>query len=129
MPARFRKKGPRRRHFIGEWRLHRDLTQEQLADELGTTKQTISRIENGVQPYSQDFLEACADALRCEPGDLITRDPKDPEGLWSIWEGIPPPQRSLALAVMRAFRDERSMLMKVPDTSGRVKRRRTGTDG
>lgn len=126
MTVRFRKKGERRRHFIGEWRRYRDLTQEQLADRLETTKQTVSRIENGVQPYGQDFLEACADALGCEPADLIMRNPEEPEGLWSIWQGIAPSQRDLALAVLRAVRDQHG-----PGVGGsaRGKPLRTGTAG
>lgn len=87
------KKVGRGRHFIAEWREHRGLTQEQLADRLETSAATISRIENLIQPYSQDFLEACADALQTEPASLIMRDPTDSAGLWSIWEQAKPGQR------------------------------------
>lgn len=65
----------RRRHFIREWREFRDLTQEHLAEMLDTTKASISRIESLKQGYTQDFLEACADALGVHPGDLLTRLP------------------------------------------------------
>lgn len=70
-------KAQRRRTFIAAWREFRGMTQEQLAEELDTTKATISRIEGGVSPYSQDFLEACADALGVHQGVLITRGPSD----------------------------------------------------
>lgn len=36
---------------------------------------TFGRIERGVVPYDQDFLEVAADVLRCDPWDLIHRDP------------------------------------------------------
>lgn len=65
----------RRRHFIREWREFRGLTQERLADELHTTKASVSRIESLKQSYTQDFLEACADVLGVHAGTLLTRAP------------------------------------------------------
>ena len=80
----------RRRHFIREWRHHRGLTQQQLADRLDTTKANISRVETLKQGYTHDFLEACADVLNTTPGSLIMRDPSDEEGIWAIWESAKP---------------------------------------
>jgi transcriptional regulator with XRE-family HTH domain len=77
MPRRIGNSAHRRRHFIREWRLFRSLTQEALADMLGTTKTSISRIEDLKQGYTQDFLEACADALGTHPGALLTRMPTE----------------------------------------------------
>lgn len=67
----------RRRTFIAEWREFRGLTQEGLADLLDTTKATISRIEGRKIGYSQDFLEACADALGTHVASLLSRAPTD----------------------------------------------------
>jgi transcriptional regulator with XRE-family HTH domain len=78
----------RRRHFIRAWREFRGLTQAQLARLLNTSRTNISRIENLRKGYTQDFLEACADALRTDPASLILRDPSD--GIWSIWERAKP---------------------------------------
>lgn len=75
MPARIGDPNKRRRHFIKEWRKFRELTQEQLAEMMGTTKTSISRIEDLKQGYSQDFLEACAEALGTHPGTLLMRGP------------------------------------------------------
>jgi transcriptional regulator with XRE-family HTH domain len=83
----------RRRHFIREWREHRGLTQEQLADRLETTKANISRVENLKQGYTQDFLEACATALATDPASLLMRNPADPDGLWSVWDRAKPGER------------------------------------
>lgn len=66
----------RRRHFIKEWRLFRNLTQEQVADRIGIASTTYGRIENNQVPYNQDFLEMAADAMRCQPWDLLNRDPR-----------------------------------------------------
>jgi transcriptional regulator with XRE-family HTH domain len=75
MPARIGNPVRRRPHFIREWRLFRGFTQQQLADMLDTTKTSISRIEDLKQGYTQDFLEACADALGTHPGILLIRRP------------------------------------------------------
>lgn len=67
-------------HFIREWRKHRHLTQEQLAERIDVTSGTISQLENGLINYTQPTLEALAYALSCSPGDLLSTDPsKDGE--------------------------------------------------
>ncbi len=65
----------RRRHYIKEWREYRRLTQEQVADRIGISAPNFGRIENNRVPYSQDFLEMAADALMCEPWDLLNVNP------------------------------------------------------
>jgi len=93
----------RLRHFIREWRLHRGLTQEMLADRLETTKANISRIESLKQGYTQDFLEACADALLTDTASLIMRDPTDPEGMWSIWDQAKPAERRQIIEIAKTL--------------------------
>jgi len=92
------------RHFIKEWRKHRSLTQEQLAERIGIARSYLTKIERGTRRYDQPFLEAAADALRCEPADLIMRDPTAAESIWSIWEQLTPTERAQADAVIRALR-------------------------
>ena len=91
-------------HYIKEWRKYRGLTQEQLAERIGIARSYLTKIERGTRRYDQPFLEAAAEALRCEPGDIITRDPTEPEGIWSIWDTLNPLQRQQAVAVIRAIR-------------------------
>src|ERR1700730_8538503 len=96
MPSRIRGlRGPmeRRRTHIRQWREQRGLTQEQLAHRLDMSKAQLSRIETGQQPYTQDFLEACAEALMTDPASLIMRDPSDPEAIWSIWDQAKPGEK------------------------------------
>lgn len=72
------KRGPNRqlrRHFIKEWRDYRRLTQEQAAERIGVDRTTLGRIESRQIAYTQPILEALADAYRCEPWDLLNRDP------------------------------------------------------
>lgn len=86
-----------------EWRKHRGYTQGQLAEMIGTSVPNLSRIETGQQPYTQDFLEAAADALRTDAASLIMRNPLEPEALWSIWDSASPGQRVQILEVAKAL--------------------------
>jgi len=65
------KSGKPHRHFFKEWREYRKLSQERLADRLGTTGATVSRMENYQSQYNAGYLQALADALDCEPADLF----------------------------------------------------------
>jgi len=86
------------------WRQHRGYTLEQAAEMIGTTHATLSRIERGKLSYTQPLLEAAADAYRCEPADLIIRDPTQTDAIWSIWDQIDPVQRDQAAKVLQAFK-------------------------
>jgi transcriptional regulator with XRE-family HTH domain len=101
---------PKQPHFIKEWRKHRGLTQDQLAERIGMDRAYLSKIESGKRRYDQPFLEAAAVVLRCEPADLIIRDPSDPDGIWSVWDQLQPTQRSQVVEIAKTLK-------------------RTGTDG
>jgi transcriptional regulator with XRE-family HTH domain len=107
--ARPHPKPARRPTFIRAWRKHRGLTLAQLADrlqvelEVDISEGQLSRIERGETPYSQDILEAVAQALRCEPADLIMRDPTQPDGIWSLIDTLQPVERAQAIAVIKAL--------------------------
>lgn len=82
-----------RRTFVREWRRSRGLTLVQLAERVGITHASLSRIERGLQPYSQPLLEAIAEALATDPASLLMRNPEDPEGIWSVWDQAKPGER------------------------------------
>jgi transcriptional regulator with XRE-family HTH domain len=103
MPNRFNKGSPRRRHFIAEWRRHRQFSQAALGAELGISKASVSRIERCIQPYTQDILEGVADVLDTEPGTLLSCKPEESDTLFSVWERIPKSGRRQALAVLEAL--------------------------
>jgi transcriptional regulator with XRE-family HTH domain len=114
--ARPHPKPARRPTYIRAWRKHRELTLAQLADRLSVeleieiSEGQLSRIERGETPYSQDILEAVAQVLRCEPADLIMRDPTQPDAIWSLIDTLKPVERAQAVEIIKALR-------------------RTGTDG
>lgn len=94
---------PRRRIFLREWRKHRHYSLEQLADMIGTTHATLSRIERGLLPYNQAFLERAAEMLMCEPADILVRNPEDPEGIWSIWDRAKPGERRQIVEIAKTL--------------------------
>jgi transcriptional regulator with XRE-family HTH domain len=96
------KKEPR--HFIKQWRKHRGLTQEQLAERIGMARSYLTKIERGDRRYDQNFMEAAAEALRTDVASLVMRDPTAPDPIWSVWEGLNPAERIQAIAVLRALK-------------------------
>ena len=98
-----RLKRPYRPTFIRNWRAHRNLTLAQLAQRIGTTHATLSRIERGLQPYNQLLLEAIAEALQTDPASLLMRNPDDPEGIWSVWENAKEGQRRQIVEIAKTL--------------------------
>lgn len=94
----------RQPHYIKEWRKFRGMTQEQLAERIGITKSYVTKIEKGSRRYDQPFLEAAAEVLRCDPADLIMRDPTDPEGIWSIWDMLAPVERRQVVEIAKTLK-------------------------
>lgn len=100
---RFRKPSPYRLTYLRQWREHRLLTLEQLAERIGMTHASLSRVERGLQPYSQPMLEALAEELGTDPASLIMRDPTDPEGIWSVWDQAEASERALIVDLAKTI--------------------------
>lgn len=106
--TRFKGPAQYRRTFIRQWREHRGLTLEALADRVGEkiggmTHASLSRIERGRQPYSQLVLEAIAEALNVGVADLLIRNPGDPDAIWSIWDHAKPGEREAIVDMAEAY--------------------------
>ncbi len=71
------------KHFIKQWRLLRGLSLDKLAARMEVepggeqllSAMSLSRIERGIQPYSEEVLNALGDALGCEPWELLSVNP------------------------------------------------------
>lgn len=95
---------PERNH-LRAWREFRQMTQEQLADAIGSSKATIGHLENGNRRLSDKWLRKLAPILRTTPGYLLEHDPNDlPTDMLDIWSEIPEAERARALEVLKAFR-------------------------
>lgn len=75
-----------RRTFIRHWRKHRGLTLEQLADRIGMTASHLSMLERSQRSYTQETLEALAEAMQTDPASLLMRNPLDQDAIWSVWD-------------------------------------------
>jgi transcriptional regulator with XRE-family HTH domain len=80
----------RRPTFIRQWRKSKNLTLETVADRIGVSHATLSRIERGKQDYNQTLLELLAEEFGTDPVSLLIRNPTDPEGIWSVWDQAKP---------------------------------------
>lgn len=114
----------RPKHYLRQWRESvglsltgvRDAAEALFADrivaegeevdlgKIGLTHSTLSRIETFKVPYNQRLLEVLAEVYRTDVASLIIRNPADPEGIWSIYDQIPTPQRATALKVLSGFK-------------------------
>jgi|SRR5581483_6191357 len=105
------RRAPKRRPkplYVRQWRQHRHLTLERLVERLkeaqglDITHASLSRIERGLQPYSQPILEALAAELTGgDVASLLIRDPSDPEGIWSVWDQAKPGERETIVEIAR----------------------------
>lgn len=94
--------------YIREWRKHRLRSQEWLADAIGITTASLSRIENGKQPYNQRQLELLAEALNCSPADLISSAPGGAQAeVVDIWSRISPDKKEQARQILETFADKK----------------------
>ena len=74
------------RTYIRQWRHHRGLTLETVAERLKMTPSHASLVERGLRGYTQDTLEAMAAALRTDVASLLMSDPTDADAIWAIWD-------------------------------------------
>lgn len=72
--------------YLSAWRDFRKVSQQELADEMGTTKGNVSDLENGAvnkrgiaTRYNRDWLELACAALDVAAGDLIDTNPFEDE--------------------------------------------------
>ena len=111
MPPRIRQTSRfPQKNYIREWRKHCHLSQDKLVDRVrerveGFSKASLSRIENGLQPYTQETLEVLAWALGRTPADLLVRKPDCP--IWSILdalESLPPQEQAQVADIIKTFK-------------------------
>lgn len=95
--------------FLRQWRKHRGLTQEQLADRVNMTAPTISQLENNKQGFTGESLAKLAHALGCTPAALIAYDPTCQDSLWPVVEAaekLQPKDRQRILAILIVALDQ-----------------------
>jgi transcriptional regulator with XRE-family HTH domain len=92
-----------RRTFIRQWREHRGLNQEQLAERLEMTQSHLSMLENSRRGYTQETLEAIAEALQTDVASLLMRNPSEGDAIWSIWDHAKPGERKMIVDIAKTI--------------------------
>lgn len=77
---------------IKKFRELRNMTQEQLAEELNTTRQSISRYESGERKANQDILFELADILKVSVGDFFPK--VDKRNIIEVYNRLTPPRQT-----------------------------------
>ena len=102
-PVKTREKD-RPAHYLRPWREYRRLTQEDLADRIGTTKGVISLLESGERRLSDKWLRRLAPVLDVQPGWLLDYDPESLDrSVLEIWATIPEERHDEALQMLKIF--------------------------
>lgn len=92
-------------NFLQAWRKFRRMTQDELAEKVGTTKAVISLLESGNRPLSAKWLRKIAPVLNTTPGHLLDHDPNElPTDVIDIWASIDIRDRETARRVLESFR-------------------------
>lgn len=97
--------------YLREWREHRGYTQAQVVaflegmedPKLPTTTASLSRLENGKQPYSQPVLEALAHIYGTEAGNLLDHNPKKEGEVIDFLAKLDEAQQKQLLAIAQAL--------------------------
>lgn len=98
-------------NFLQAWRKFRDMTQDELAEAVGTTKAVISLLESGQRPLSAKWLRKLAPVLKTTPGHLLDHDPAEMSAdIFDIWMHADSRQRrqiaDIAKTIVRTGTDD-----------------------
>lgn len=97
-------KNKRPGNYLKAWREYRSLTQQQLAESIGTTAAVISLLENGQRGLTATWLNRLAPPLKVTPGFLLDHDPSDlTADILEAWAKVPENRRVQALSALREF--------------------------
>ncbi|MEO1552675.1 MAG: helix-turn-helix transcriptional regulator [Pseudomonadota bacterium] len=92
------------RNNLRAWREFRKLTQEELAEKVGTTAAVISLLENGQRGLSATWLHRFAPHLRVSPGFLLDHSPGDlTTDMLEAWASVPAADQGKALAALQRY--------------------------
>lgn len=91
-------------NHLKAWREFRRLTQEQLAEAVGTSAGVISLLESGERGLSPKWLRKLAPALQTTPGHLLDHDPNTVQtSILDIWNNVPEEAKPQALDILKTF--------------------------
>lgn len=97
--------GPKFPNHVRAWRLFRHMTQEELAEAVGSSTATIGHIETGERRLSDKWAHPIAKVLNTSAGYLLDHDPNDlPTAILDVWADIPLEDQPRALEMLKVFK-------------------------
>lgn len=91
------------RNHLKAWREYRRMTQQALADAIGSSKAVIGLLENGDRRLSDKWAAKIAPALGTRPGLLFDTDPHEVDtDILEIWASIPENKKSDLRTMLRS---------------------------
>ena len=66
-------------NYTAAWRKHRNLSQDDVAEAIGTTKSMYGKLERGERTLDTDWLDKLGRAFQCEPYQIIASAPGEHE--------------------------------------------------
>ncbi len=96
---------PKYKTYFLAWRKARGLTQQGLADLLGTNKTRVTMKERDLESWDKDYLDALSKALSVDTWSLLYRDPDadnaDEAKGFRVYDDLSPESKTKALDYMR----------------------------
>lgn len=91
-------------NHLRAWRELREITQEQLAELVGTNGNVISLLESGARGLSDKWLMRLAPHLGTTPGFLLDYDPNDLDTEYlRAALNVPQERRKQAIEILKTF--------------------------
>ena len=92
-------------NHLRAWRERAKLTQEELAEKVGTAGNVIGLLESGERGLSHKWLMKLAPALGTTPGFLLDHNPNNLDAdILEAALAVPPENRDQALQILKTFR-------------------------
>lgn len=70
-------KVPMSNNRIADLRKAKGMTQDQLADAIGTTVNNLGKLERGARRLNEDWINKIAAALGCDPSEILAKAPSE----------------------------------------------------
>lgn len=80
---------------------------EDASEEMDISHGQLSRIERGLSPYQQPYLEIAARLYGCTVPDLLTRPPGEADDLFGLWSTFDDAQKRKAGRLIGALKDDK----------------------
>ncbi len=98
-------------NHLKAWREYRGMSQQELADAIGTSHQVIGYLERGRTQLSAKWLRKLAPALKTTPGMLLDHDPAElDQDIIELWVNASTRERSqiasIAATITRTGTDD-----------------------